>query len=73
MSTAADVRLAALRDNDYAEYVRLAAEAKDERLNELLAKTNYIIAEVGAKARPPARPAACPPAEECENLNYKHS
>lgn len=51
MSRVADARLAALRDNNYAEYCRLAAEARDDRLNELLAKTDDIIAQLGIKAR----------------------
>jgi len=51
LNRVADVRLAALRDNNYEEYVRLAQQAKDGRLHELLEKTDAIIAELGTKVR----------------------
>lgn len=49
VSRADETRLAALRDSNYEEYVRLAQQAKDGRLHELLDKTDAIIAELGAK------------------------
>jgi hypothetical protein len=44
-------RVAALRQNDYTEYLRLAQHTKDARLRTLLAKTDAIIEELGLKAR----------------------
>ena len=49
ISRADETRLAALRDSNYEEYVRLAQEAKEGRLHELLEKTDAIIAELGTK------------------------
>lgn len=45
----AGARLQALRDRDYDAYLKLARNAKDERLQTLLAKTDDIIAELGGK------------------------
>ena len=47
----AAARVAALRENDYGEYLRLAQHTKDARLRTLLGKTDSIIAELGLKAR----------------------
>ncbi|KAK9834176.1 hypothetical protein WJX81_005712 [Elliptochloris bilobata] len=42
-------RVAALRENDYGEYLRLTQHTKDARLRTLLGKTDSIIAELGLK------------------------
>ena len=43
--------MAALREQDYEAYLRLARTAKDRRLRTLLDKTDGIISELGLKAR----------------------
>lgn len=54
MGREAAARVAALRENDYGEYLRLAQHTKDARLRTLLGKTDSIIAELGLKARRPS-------------------
>lgn len=52
-------RLAALRSNDYEEYLRLARHTKDKRLKQLLDKTDDIMKELGLKVRPTCLSTAC--------------
>lgn len=47
-------RLAALRSNDYEEYLRLARHTKDKRLKQLLDKTDDIMRELGLKVWMPS-------------------
>ena len=49
VSREAGARLAALRGQDYEEYLRLTAATKDRRLRTLLDKTDGIISELGLK------------------------
>lgn len=48
------MRLQALRDQDYEAYVRLASKAKDQRLQDLLGKTDDIIGELSGKVMYPS-------------------
>ena len=52
MGREAAARVAALRENNYGEYLRLAQHTKDARLRTLLGKTDSVIEQLGLKARP---------------------
>ena len=49
MSRESAARISALKDQDYAEYLRLARNTKDKRLRTLLDKTDSIISDLGLK------------------------
>ena len=49
VSREAAARILALKDRDYAEYLRLARNTKDKRLRTLLDKTDAIISDLGIK------------------------
>lgn len=44
-----NARIAALKENNYEEYLKLAANTKNQRLRTLLEKTGSIISELGLK------------------------
>ena len=48
-SKEAGARLAALKSHNYEEYLRLARNAKDDRLRQLLSTTDTIMVELGKK------------------------
>lgn len=45
----ANARIAALKEDNYEEYLKLAANTKNQRLRTLLEKTGSIIEELGLK------------------------
>lgn len=49
MSRQAAARVRALKEHDYEKYLELARNAKDDRLKELMKKTDDIIIELGLK------------------------
>lgn len=49
MSRQAAARVRALKEHDYDKYLELARNAKDDRLKELMKKTDDIIIELGLK------------------------
>ena len=62
MTREQNARIAALKEDNYEEYLKLAANTKNQRLRTLLDKTGTIISELGLKVGhlfPPAHP-ACP-------------
>ena len=44
-----NARIAALKEDNYEEYLKLAANTKNQRLRTLLEKTGSIISELGLK------------------------
>lgn len=60
-------RITALKERDYAQYLRLARHTKDRRLRLLLDKTDEIIRELGIKVRrvPCTFPPPCVHATSC--------
>lgn len=44
-----NARIAALKEDNYEEYLKLAANTKNQRLRTLLEKTGTIISELGLK------------------------
>eukprot|EP00884_Botryococcus_braunii_P017901 jgi/Botrbrau1/4795/Bobra.0325s0017.1 len=56
-------RIKALKENDYAEYLRLARHTKDKRLRLLLDKTDEIISQLGVKVKDQRAEALDPDAE----------
>lgn len=58
-----NARIAALKENNYEEYLKLAANTKNQRLRTLLEKTGSIISELGLKVPhnfPPQPCLLCP-------------
>lgn len=51
MSRQAAARVRALKEHDYDKYLELARNAKDDRLKELMKKTDDIIIELGLKVK----------------------
>lgn len=49
MTREQNARIAALREDNYEEYLKLAANTKNQRLRTLLEKTGSIIEELGLK------------------------
>lgn len=47
-----NARIAALKEDNYEEYLKLAANTKNQRLRTLLEKTGSIISELGLKVSP---------------------
>lgn len=51
MTREQNARIAALKEDNYEEYLKLAANTKNQRLRTLLEKTGSIISELGLKVR----------------------
>ena len=49
MTREQNARIAALKEDNYEEYLKLAANTKNQRLRTLLEKTGTIISELGLK------------------------
>ena len=59
MTREQNARIAALREDNYEEYLKLAANTKNQRLRTLLEKTGNIIEELGLKVCFPSSPSIC--------------
>ncbi len=56
MTREQNARIAALKEDNYEEYLKLAANTKNQRLRTLLEKTGSIIEELGLKVSLPCAP-----------------
>ena len=68
VSREAAARILALKDRDYAEYLRLARNTKDKRLRTLLDKTDAIISDLGIKVASSALSIAATPPCVCLSI-----
>lgn len=56
MTREQNARIAALKEDNYEEYLKLAANTKNQRLRTLLEKTGSIISELGLKVGASCQP-----------------